>query len=290
MSHPDLLVLSQHADGELPPAETGAIVEHLASCPACRTQLARMRSVTGAAVLGGHVAATESATRPGPTGAPEGDDARPADCPSPSLLSGWEDPALPAGARATLERHLEACDSCLADVLTARRLLARLDATPPLPVPQPLQARVASLWGEPVARTPALTRLVVRVTRAGAELLDSHLVAPLRDLIESASPLPATRSAATADSVRSFTLHGPDATIVASIAAEGDAVGLTLRLEGEDGAPLADQRVFLRHRGRSLYSARTGADGLLRMPGIEHGVYEVDCPGIATAFQLDLRA
>ena len=130
----------------------------------------------------------------------------------------------------------------------------------------------------------------MRVTRAGAELLDSHLAAPLRDLIEGSTPLPATRSATGAESVRSFTLHGPDATIVASIAAEGDAVGLTLRLEGEDGAPLADQRVFLRHRGRSLYSARTGADGLLRMPGIEHGVYEVDCPGIATAFQLDLRA
>ena len=108
-------------------------------------------------------------------------------------------------------------------------------------------------------------------------------------LVEAATPLPAMRSGSTATETRTFTLHGPDATIVASIAGERDGVGLTLRLEGEDGEPLADQRVFLRRHGRSLYSARTGVDGVLRMPGIEHGVYEVDCPGIATAFQLDLR-
>ena len=192
--------------------------------------------------------------------------------------------------RAPLERHLGSCDPCLADVLTARRLLARLDATPPLPVPDALRERVASRWTKPVAEPSALTRLVIRVGRAGAELLESHLVAPLRELVEAATPLPAMRSGSTATETRTFTLHGPDATIVASIAGERDGVGLTLRLEGEDGEPLADQRVFLRRHGRSLYSARTGLDGMLRMPGIEHGVYEVDCPGIATAFQLDLRA
>jgi hypothetical protein len=148
---------------------------------------------------------------------------------------------------------------------------------------------VASLWGEPEARTSALSRLVIRVTRAGAELLESHLVAPLRDLAEAATPLPALRSSSAAATARSFTLHGPDAIIVAEIAAAADGVGLTLRLEDDEGAPLPQERVFLRRHGRSLYSARTDADGVLRMPGIEHGVYEVDCPGIATSFQLDLR-
>jgi hypothetical protein len=47
--------------------------------------------------------------------------------------------------------------------------------------------------------------------------------------------------------------------------------------------------VHLRRQGRALYSARTDADGTLRLPGIERGVYEVACPGLATAFRLDLR-
>lgn len=283
MSHVELLVLSQHADGELPVAQAHAVAAHLAVCHGCQRRLDRMLHAAAAAAHAGRAAAVRTA-------APDEDGSRPTGCPSPSLLSSWADPALPAADRARLEQHLEGCDACLADVLGARRLLARLDATAALPVPVALQRRVASLWADPASGESALTRLVVRVTRAGAELLESHVVAPLRDLVEVATPLPAMRSGTPAGSTRSFTLHGPEATIIASIAAAGDAVGLTLRIQTDDGAPLADQRVFLRHRGRSLYSARTGEDGLLRMPGIEHGVYEVDCPGIATSFQLDLRS
>lgn len=293
MSHVELLILSQHADGELPGAEAHAVAQHLAACPDCRRRLDRMRDATTAGSRAAHAVQSAAAARlatAAPRHADAGDDARRATCPAPEVLSGWADPALPATERTALEHHLDACDACLADVLGARRLLARLDATPALPVPAALRARVASMWPRTAEPESALTRLVVRVTRAGAELLESHLVAPLRDLVEVATPLPAMRSGTPAASTRSFTLHGPDATIVASIAAAGGAVGLTLRLEADDGAPLADQRVFLRHRGRSLYSARTGADGSLRMPGIEHGVYEVDCPGIATSFQLDLRS
>lgn len=280
MSHVELLLLSQHADGELSPSEAGPVAEHVAACPECRTRLARVTRLTRAA---GSAAAA-------PDGVIPDDEDRAAACPSTSVLAGWGDASLPAAERTTLERHLESCDACLADVLAAWRLLARLDATAALPVPDVLRERVASRWTGPAVEPSALTRLVIRVGRAGAELLESHLVAPLRDLVEAATPLPAVRSGGAPTETRSFTLHGPDASIVASIVGDGNGVGLTLRLEGGDGEPLADQRVFLRRHGRSLYSARTGIDGILRMPGIEHGVYEVDCPGIATAFQLDLRA
>ena len=87
----------------------------------------------------------------------------------------------------------------------------------------------------------------------------------------------------------SFELHAAEATITTTITPAGDGVGLTVRIRDEDGGALADQRVFLRRHGRSLYSARTDADGLLRMPGVERGVYEVACPGVGATFRLDLR-
>jgi len=66
-------------------------------------------------------------------------------------------------------------------------------------------------------------------------------------------------------------------------------IGLVLALEEASGERLADQRIFLRQRGRPIFSARTDAEGVLRTPGLERGVYEVSCPGISTSFRLDLR-
>jgi hypothetical protein len=285
LSHVEALLLSQHADGELPAAEARTVTEHLAACATCAGQLTRLRQLART----GRTAASRASAAYGGIDLPADEADRLAGCPSPSELAGWADPVLPPAERTALEHHLTTCDVCLTEVRDARHLLARLEATPALPVPSALKGRVASLWGEPAARTSALTRLVIRVTRAGAELIESHLVAPLRDLAEASTPLPAMRSDGAAKTARSFTLHGPDATIVAEIAAAADGVGVTLRLADDDGAPLPEERIFLRRHGRSLYSARTDADGVLRMPGIEHGVYEVDCPGIATSFQLDLR-
>jgi hypothetical protein len=276
LSHPHLLVLSQLADGELPEAEAGVIAAHVTACPSCGTRLARLARALDATA---RAARLDPASRAA---------ARTTACPSPSALAGWRDPAAPAAERAVLAPHLESCDGCLDQALAASRLLARLDASPPLPVPAALRARVASRWPEPVPEESALSRLVVRVTRAGAELLESHLLAPLRELAELPLPAPAVRGGAVA-SAMSFKLHAPEATITTTIEPAGDGVGLTVRIESEDGDALADQRVFLRRHGRSLYSARTGGDGSLRMPGVERGVYEVACPGIATFFRLDLR-
>lgn len=280
MSHPHLLVLSQLADGELPAAESRWIEAHVADCPSCRARLARLARVLAKTSTSEHLAtAVAAAAEP----------ARAAACPAPSVLAGWHDPAVPLAERASLGRHLESCDPCLGESLAASRLLARLDATPPVPVPAALRARVASRWLETVAgEGSALSRLVVRVTRAGAELLESHLLEPLRDLVAVPVAAPAMRGEAVASAL-SFELHAAAATITTTIAPAGDGVGLTLRIVDEHGAALADQRVFLRRHGRSLYSARTDGDGILRMPGVERGVYEVACPGIGAAFRLDLH-
>ncbi len=279
MSHPHLLVLSQLADGELPAAEAGFISAHLGECPSCGERLTRLGRVLATVSDQARAAATAaSAVQRGKA------------CPAPDAVSGWRDAALPQPDRTAIARHLETCDTCLGEVLGATRLLARLDASPSLPVPAALRARVAAMWADAAAPESALSRLVVRVTRTGAELVESHLLAPLRELV--AMPVvaaPAMRSGAAAGSALSFELHAAEATITTTIAPAGDSVGLSVRIVDEDGEPLAEQRIYLRRHGRSLYSARTDADGRLRMPGVERGVYEVACPGIGTSFRLDLR-
>lgn len=277
MSHPHLLVLSQLADGELGEDETAVIEEHVGRCPECANRLAR---IAGALASAAHAARAAGSVGAAASRAPA--------CPSPSAVAGFSDRSLPAAERASLGRHLESCDACLAEALGAARLLARLDATPPARVPSALTERVAAMWPERASATP-LSRLVVRVTRGAVELLESHLLAPLRELHETRLPLPAMRTTATASAL-SFELQAEGATIGVTIEPAADSVGVVLRIAELAGRGLAGERVFLKRHGRSIFSARTGDDGALRLPAVERGVYEVSCPGVGAAFRLDLRA
>ncbi len=129
----------------------------------------------------------------------------------------------------------------------------------------------------------------MRLAREGASIVERHLVAPLRELVEVPLPAPATRAGAAASRALRFRLRAPAATIDATVIPSGDGVGLVLVIEGDAGDLLPDQRVFLRRRGRSVYSARTDPEGTVRTPVLERAVYEVACPGIGTSFRLDLR-
>jgi hypothetical protein len=277
LSCPDLLLLSQLADGALKDDEARSLAAHAAACEPCNRWLERTRHMREA---------LSEAAAPGRWlhGALRTDA-----CPSTSAVAGLHDPEVPSAEREAVANHLEACDACLAEALGATRLMARLDATPPLPVPAALRARVAQSWPAPAATKTRLSELVVRVTQAGAKLIESHLLAPLRELVEMPMPVPAMRRAATAEAL-CFRLTAPAATITATVVPAGEAVALTLLIEDYTGGPLAGQRVFLRHHGRSIYSARTDATGSIGLPNLERGVYEVSCPGIGTSFRLDLRA
>jgi hypothetical protein len=275
---PELLVLSQLVDGELARDAAGQARAHVDGCPACAARIERL----------GRALAAVGAVDPDPNRALEAPRSA-AGCLSPSELATWLDRSATEGERGSPARHLEACDVCLREAVAASRVLARLDRGSTLEVPAPLKARVASRWPAPVAE-PALSEIVVRVTRAGARLLEQHLIAPLRDLVELPTPAaPALRGRETSAPL-SFQLLASEARIRAKVLPAGDGVGLELILEREGGEVLPDQRVFLRRHGRSIYSARTDERGELRMPDLERGVYEVSCPGIGTAFRLDLRA
>lgn len=276
MTCPDLRSLSQLVDGELATKAAAAAGAHVAACATCRGQLERLDHA--AAGLRAALAAHQPPAAP-PVPA--------ADCLASERVAAWVGRALDAADARAAESHLGRCDACLGEAFAAVRMLARLDAGPTAAVPPALQARVASRW----AATPAgasLTAIVIRVARAGVELLERHVVAPILDVEALLVPAPAVRSAGARDAV-CFRIRAPEAQIRATIVPEGSSVGLALTLLGAADDPLAGQRVFLRRHGRSLYSARTDADGALRLPRIEPGVYEVSCPGIGTSFRLDLR-
>jgi anti-sigma factor RsiW len=273
---PDLLALSQLLDEELPPADAGPIRTHAASCAACSARITRLTDAVTAmkAVVDGSAGASRAAS------------ALP-DCLSASRLAAWLDGTAPEAERRTARAHLERCDLCLGEAVAAARVMTRLDATPPHRVPMALTARVASRW-RAAAPAPSLATLVVAVTRAGARLVEKHLVAPFLDIAEVVAPAPAYRAEEPAPEL-CFQLLAADTRISATVFSAGDAVGLVLALEEASGERLADQRIFLRQRGRPIFSARTDAEGVLRTPGLERGVYEVSCPGISTSFRLDLR-
>jgi anti-sigma factor RsiW len=275
MSCPDPAVLSQLVDQELPAAEAADVRAHVARCSACRDRLGRL---DGASAAGRILAGRVSRPSPGPSG--DG-------CLGPEDLAAWAERTLPDVAFEAVETHLRACDACLAGALDAAQTMTRLEATPALPVPETLKARVASRWSTAEAEVEP-GGVVLRLARAGLALVERHVVAPLLEVEVWALPAPAVRAEADATAL-GFRIRAPRAEIRATVVPEGGGVTVRLALLDDAERALGGQRVSLRRHGRAMYAARTDADGTVELPRLDPGVYEVSCPEIDTAFRLDLR-
>ena len=273
MSCPDLLLLSQLLDGELDAHDSAAA--HVATCAACASRVARLREAERGAGAEAH-RAPASETTPS------------VDCLTPADLVAWLAPTASARERRPLNAHLDACDHCLGEVLAAARTMARLDTGPSHPVSDVLRARVASRWASPAAPR-SLTALAVAVTRSGARLIERHVVAPFRDLVEVAPMAVPVRATADVGTLE-FELRADETRIRTTVVPSGDAVSVTMVLADAAGAPLPAQRVSLQRHGRAVFSAHTDDAGQIALPVLERGVYEVSCPGVAAAFRLDLRS
>jgi len=272
MTCPDPGVLSQLLDDELAPAEAARTRAHVATCAACGERLAGLER---ASALGRRLAGAAD----GPAAPPGGG------CPGAEDLAGWAERRLPAAVFQAVETHLRDCDACLVEAVAAVRATLPAPA-PALAVPESLKARVASRWSAPEAAGRG--GLVLRLVRAGVQLVDRHVVAPLLDVEAWAVPAPAVR-AGEDRSALGFRIRAARAEIRASVVPEGDGVGVRLTLLDDRERALVAQRVVLRRHGRAMYSARTDAAGTVQLPRLEPGVYEVACPEIETDFRLDLR-
>jgi hypothetical protein len=213
------------------------------------------------------------------------------ECLSPEFIAAYVQRVLADEENARAERHLQSCDACLNEVTDAFRISASLTAAEREPIPAMLKVRVASLWENPAAeeKTVPFSRLVIRVAQQGLKLLAQHLTPPLLDVQEVLAPLPAYR-AGEGSSALNLKINAGQAEIRATAVQEREGVILSLTLLGAGQQTLGGQRVFLRRHGRSVFSAKTDHAGVLRMPLLEAGIYEVACPGIQTTFQLELHS
>jgi len=157
-------------------------------------------------------------------------------------------------------------------------------------VPAELNVRIESQWVIP----SALPRLVIQLTREGLRLIDKYLTTPLLDVQEVLIPLPAYRSQSTSDARRSATalglrLDAGENEIFVAALPEQHGVVVKLTLIGTEQKALGGRRIFLRQRGRAVFSEQTDDQGVLLMPRLAPGTYEVSCYEIRTTFLLELR-
>jgi predicted anti-sigma-YlaC factor YlaD len=278
---PDFSLLSQFLDHELKAGEEKTISRHLEDCSECRALVRRI----GQAEEVVRTELTRSSARlflEAPS----------QECLSPAMVAAYVQRVLSAAEGARVEGHLQACDGCLNEVMEAFHMSSSLSSAKRKPVPIMLKARVASLWKSPPAKektVASFSRLVIQIAQKGLELLEQHLVPPLLDVQEILVPVPAYRGEE-GPSALDLKINTEQTEIRATVVREGEGVALKMTFLGTGQEALAGQRVFLRQHGRSIFSARTDREGVLRTPHLEPGVYEITCSGINANFQLELRS
>jgi len=281
---PDESLFSQFLDRELGAAEEKQISHHLATCSECRARMEGMGRAAG-------IARTQFPVLRRRSSLP----ALSSPCPSPETVTAYMQGLLVTEDELQIEQHLQACDVCLQDAQEASRVLFFLSSPREAPVPAPLRAQMARLWehSPAKARTQSLPRLVIQMAERGLRLIESYLAPPLLAVQEVLAPPTAFRGAAyrSGDSSAALNLRlsAEEAEIAVLATPQKDGMAVTLTLLDAERKALADRRIFLRQQDRAIFSARTDRQGVVRVPRLEPGSYEVACDEIHTTFHLELR-
>lgn len=279
---PDPTLLSQLLDHELEAEEERTIRRHMESCLECQKYTAKL-------IRGKEMVHKAFPRMPQLSVL----DTFPQRCVFPEHIAAYVQRVLPAAEQETVERHLQICNRCLGEVMEAFRVTSVVQTLQTAPVPEAVQVQVASQWERALTlkakQTVSLSRLVVQITQKGMRMLEQHLIEPLLEVQETFMPAPVSR-AGEAPEPLDLHIKTNQAEIHTLIIQEGTGVTLNLTFCDSSQETLTGQRVFLRQHGRSIFSARTDKDGVLRTPHLEPGVYEVSCPGMNTTFQLELRS
>ena len=269
-SCPEFSLLSQFLDGNLRKSEANHLSQHVASCHQCRAQIGHLEQAKE--FEGAALSAVQNPISLPPSSA---------QCLPPETLFAYARGILSTAEERTVESHLPACGVCLYEVKEVMRAAATLTTVTLESVPAALEAQVSAKW----ETTPSLPRIVIQVAQEGLRLIEKYLTPPLLEVREILTPLPAYRSR----SALGLRLDAGEAEITVVAAREQEGVVVKLTLTGAEQKALGGRRIFLRQRGRAVFSEQTNAQGVLVMPFLAPGNYEVACHEIHTTFLLELR-
>ena len=277
---PDIMLLSRVLDHEASSPEEHTTTQHLATCVKCSTLMARLQRATERGL-------TALAQSPSPSSIA----VRTASCLSPETIVAYVERVLPADDKDVAERHLQTCNACFNEVQTAFRAVSFLAAPAKKAVPATLKAQAATLWQQAKVgeQHPSLSRVVIQLAEKSLRLLEQNLVAPFFDIQEMLVPAPAYRSEEVSTRL-DLKLTAGQHTITLTVVPDGEGIALTLTLLGPQQESLAGQRMFLNQQGKSILSKKTDRQGVLRVPHLDPGIYEIACPGIEASFEVELHA
>ena len=276
---PEFSLLSQFLDGDLEKSEANQLSQHMARCQYCRAQIGDLEHAKECERV-----ALSAVQNPISQSLPS------AQCIESEMLFAYAQGSLSAADERTVDTHVLACGVCLTEVREVMQAAATLATVNLQSVPAELEVRVESQW----VITSSLPRLVIQLTQEGLRLIEKYLTAPLLDVQEIFAPLPAYRSRSASGVGRSspalgLRLDAGEAEISVVAAREQHGVVVKLTLIGTEQKALGGRRVFLRQHGRAVFSEQTDDQGVLFMPLLAPGTYEVACHEIHTTFLLELR-
>ena len=277
---PDITLLSRVLDHESPPQEEHVVTQHLATCVKCSSLMARLQRAAerGHSILA-QSPAPFSITPHTPT------------CLSPETIAAYAQRLLSERETGIVEQHLQTCNACFNEVQTAFRAASFLSTAEKKPVPAALKTQAAALWqGSKVGeQRTVLSRVVIQLVEKSLKLLEQNLVAPFFDIQEVFVPAPAYRSEEAPPRL-DLKLTAGQYTITLTVVPDGKGIALTLMLLGPQQESLAGQRVFFNQQGKSILSKKTDQQGVLRVPHLAPGLYEIVCAGIEASFEVELHA
>jgi anti-sigma factor RsiW len=267
---PEIMVLSSYLDGELDQEQNSGVKLHLQNCPSCSAHIERLKATD--TLLINHMGEPRN-----PTSATMKDN-----CLSPDVLTAYLHDVLSLEERKSAEAHLDGCNACVAELSALTKSEMELERRPNDPVPAVLRSRVEALWAKDQKNEEPIFRLAVRLLKDGLEVLRDSLVPSSVAIQEMFSPVGAYRSAEKPSSPSGVllkrSLPGIEVTVILEWRSNTQAQ-LRTKVEDDRHQAVVGKRVFLRRNETLVFSDRTSADGVVVVPDLEIGSYEL---GIST--------
>lgn len=263
---PETVVLSSYLDGELDQEQNYGVKLHLQNCPLCSAHIERLQETE--TLLINHMGEPLN-----PTAVTMKDN-----CLSPEILTAYLHDLLRLEEKQNAEAHLDGCNACVAELSALTKSKMELERTPNSAVPAALRSRIEALWAKDQKSEEPIFHLAVRLLKDGLEVLRDSLVPSSVAIQELFSPVGAYRSAEKSSSPSGVllkkSLPGIELTVILEWRSNTQAQ-LRTKVEDDRHQAVAGKRVFLRRSETLVFSDKTSADGVVIVPDLEIGSYDL---------------